>query len=216
MPPGPGALPSRPVDAVTELDHPLANVLLTRLRDAGTQPATFRTASHRLALLLVGEALRAVPTAARSVRTPLEDTEGSHVAAPIVAVPVLRAGLGLLDAVTALAPEADIGLIGVRRDERTFTPQPYVTQLPPLAGALVLVLEPMLATGGSADHAVACCAEAATVVVVSVVAAPEGLRRLHEKHPRVRVVVAGIDDGLDDHGFIVPGLGDFGDRLLGT
>lgn len=213
---GSGALPSPLVDTVTELDHPLSGVLLTRLRDADTPPAAFRTASHRLALLLVAEALRAVPTAAQTVRTPLGDAPGSGVAAPVVAVPVLRAGLGLLDAVTTLAPEADIGVIGVRRDEHTLAPHPYVAELPPLAGAAALVLEPMLATGGSAAHAVASCEEAAEVVVVSVVAAPEGLQRLREEHPQARVVVADIDDGLDAHGFIVPGLGDFGDRLLGT
>lgn len=204
------------MNAVTELDHPLADVLLTRLRDADTDPATFRTTSHRLALLLVGEALRAVPVATQPVRGPLADSTGSRLASPVVAVPVLRAGLGLLDAVTALAPEADVGLVGVRRDEDSLAPQPYVTKLPPLAGALALVLEPMLATGGSAAYAVACCAEAAAVVVVSVVAAPDGVQRLHEEQPDTQVVVAGVDDGLDERGFIIPGLGDFGDRLLGT
>lgn len=204
------------MNAVTELDHPLGDVLLTQLRDADTQSAAFRAASRRLALLLVGEALRAAPTAAQPVQTPLGDTAGSQMAGTVVAVPVLRAGLGLLDAVTTLAPEADIGMVGVRRDEHTLTPQPYLSQLPPLAGALALVLEPMLATGGSAAYAVACCAEAATVVVVSVVAAPEGIQRLHDEHPSAQVVVAGIDDGLDARGYIVPGLGDFGDRLLGT
>lgn len=204
------------MDAVTELDHPLAGVLLTRLRDADTEPAAFRRASHQLALLLIGEALRAAPTAAQPVRTPLADSAGSRLAAPVVAVPVLRAGLGLLDAVTALLPEADVGLVGVRRNERDLTPQPYLAELPPLAGAVALVLEPMLATGGSAAHAVACCDAAAAVVVVSVVAAPEGVQRLRSEHPSTRLVVARVDDGLDEHGFITPGLGDFGDRLLGT
>lgn len=204
------------MDTVTELDHPLAGALLTRLRDADTRPAAFRSASHRLALLLVAEALRAAPTAPHRVRTPVADSAGTRLDAPVVAVPVLRAGLGLLGAVTALAPEADVGMVGVSRDERDLTPRPYLSQLPPLEGALAVVLEPMLATGGSAAHAVARCGGAAAVVVVSVVAAPEGLAHVTRAHPRARVIVAGIDDGLDDRGFIVPGLGDFGDRLLGT
>lgn len=204
------------MQAVTELTHPLADALLTRLRDADTHPAAFRAASHRLGLLLVGEALRAARTRSARVRTPLAEADGVALAAPVVAVPVLRAGLGLLEAARALEPAADVGLVGVRRDERTLTPEAYLTELPPLEGALALVLEPMLATGGSAAHAVGCCRGAAAVVVVSVVAAPEGLERLHREHPEARVVVAAVDEGLDEHGFIVPGLGDFGDRLLGT
>lgn len=206
----------RAVEAITELDHPVAGTLLTRLRDAETDGVTFRALARRLGLLLVAEALRAVRTTECRVRTPLAPTTGTESTEQLVAVPVLRAGLGLLDSVMAIAPEADVGMVGLRRDEHDFTARPYLTELPPLDGRLALVLEPMLATGGSASQAVAACAAARAVVVVSVVAAPEGLQRLTADHPDARVVVAAIDDGLDARGFIVPGLGDFGDRLLGT
>ncbi len=206
------------MDRVTVLDHPLGATLLSRLRSADTEAEVFRASTRRLGALLAMEALRAVPARPRSVRTPLGEAPGTELEGGIVAVPVLRAGLGLLEPVTTLAPEADVGVVGVRRDEEQLVPLPYVAQLPPLVDATVLVLEPMLATGGSASHALRLCADAgaARLVVVSVVAAPEGIARLGEQHPDARVVVAGLDEGLDDNGFIVPGLGDFGDRLLGT
>lgn len=204
------------MDTVTELDHPVAEALLTRLRATETDAASFRAATRQLGLLLVAEALRATPTAPEAVHTPLATTEGARIDAPMVAVPVLRAGLGLLEAVTTLVPEADIGMVGLRRDEEDLIARPYLIQLPPMAGSVALVLEPMLATGGSVCQAVSACAEARSVVIVSVVAAPEGLRRLATEHPGVPAVVAAVDERLDERGFIVPGLGDFGDRLLGT
>jgi len=154
----------------------------------------------------------------RRVETPLATADGVGFAQPLVAVPILRAGLGMLEAVTELFPEVAVGYIGLERDHATFQPSAYYTKLPPLAGAQVLLLDPMLATGGSA--AAACTgllrAGPARVTLLSVVAAPEGVERLAADHPEVDVVTAAVDAGLDESAYIVPGLGDFGDRLFGT
>jgi uracil phosphoribosyltransferase len=159
-----------------------------------------------------------VPTAPRTVTTPLAEAEGTSFAAPMVAVPILRAGLGMLEAVTDLFPEVPVGYIGLERDHATFQPSTYYSKLPPLEGSYVLLLDPMLATGGSA--AAACtslfAARPARVTLLSVVAAPEGLERLAGEHPALEVVTASVDERLNDEAYIVPGLGDFGDRLFGT
>ncbi|HEX2028813.1 MAG TPA: uracil phosphoribosyltransferase [Nitriliruptorales bacterium] len=203
---------------VTVVDHPLAADLLGRLRDRHTSAPAFRTACRQLARLLVLEATRGLVTAPDQVATLLGHAPVERIAQPVAAVPVLRAGLGLLGAVESLYPHAAVGFLGVERQPGTLEPLSYYRKLPPLAGALTLVLEPMLATGGSASVAIAAVREAGAedVVVVTVVAATVGIERLHADQPTIRIVTAGVDDRLDERGYIVPGLGDFGDRLFAT
>jgi uracil phosphoribosyltransferase len=212
--------------ALTIVEHPLAGTMLTALRDASTPPPLFRLIAKRLALALALEATRSVPTRSVQVRTPLAPAEGLAFATPLVAVPILRAGLGMLDAVLELFPEVAVGYLGLERDHATFQPSAYYSKLPPLDGAFVLLLDPMLATGGSA--AAACANLKAPrpggpftnrpgrVTLLSVVAAPEGIERLAKEHPDVDVVTAAVDERLNEQAYIVPGLGDFGDRLFGT
>jgi uracil phosphoribosyltransferase len=200
------------------VDHPLAKSMLAALRDRRTPPPLFRLLAKRLALVLCVEATRCMPTDLLEVETPLARTTGARIAKPLVAVPVLRAGLGMLEAVTELFPEVTVGYVGLERDHATFEPSMYYSKLPPLEGRVVLLLDPMLATGASA--AAACDAleraGAEQITLLSVVSAPEGIARLQRLHPEVSIVTATIDDGLDEHAYIVPGLGDFGDRLFGT
>ena len=204
--------------ALTVVDHPLAQTMLTALRDASTPPPLFRLLTKRLSLVLAVEATRGIPTAARRVTTPLAEAQGIAFAAPLVAVPILRAGLGMLEAVTELFPEVAVGYIGLERDEASLEPQSYYRKLPPVRGRHVLVLDPMLATGGSGSAATAAVREGgpASIRFVCVVAAPEGIRRMETDHPDVPIFTAAIDRQLNERGYIVPGLGDFGDRLFGT
>lgn len=206
------------VDTVTVVDHPLAAHLLTELRDASTEPERFRHLSRRLATVIVLEATRRLGTRTQTVRTPLTETDGVRLDRPVVAVPILRAGLGLLETVTDLLPDVRVGYAGLERDEETLQPTSYYLKVPRLRDASVLLLDPMLATGGSAAFAAGLLKEhgATDIQLVCVVAAPEGVKRLAEEHPDVRVVTAALDEGLNDVGYIVPGLGDFGDRLFGT
>ena len=204
---------------LTVLDgDPVVGTALAALRDERTAPADFRAHAHRLGALLAVRAVADLPAMAGSVRTPLADAATSLPGARIVAVPVLRAGLGLLPGVHQVLPDAQVGMIGLERDHDTLAARRYYFKVPPLDGAWVLVLEPMLATGGSASDAVAAldAAGAARVMVLSVVATEQGVRRVLDGDPRVRVVAAAVDPGLDERGYIVPGLGDFGDRLFGT
>lgn len=204
--------------ALTVVDHPLAGTMLTALRDVNTPPPLFRLLAKRLSLTLAIEATRTVPLQPVKVTTPLAETTGTAFAAPLVAVPILRAGLGMLEAVTELFPEVAVGYLGLERDHATFEPSSYYTKLPPLADSYVLLLDPMLATGGSA--AAACrslfAEHPARVTLLSVVAAPEGIERLQHEHPALDIVTAAVDEGLNADAYIVPGLGDFGDRLFGT
>ena len=202
----------------TFLDHPLAGDLLTRLRDRGTGPAEYRAITRRLGALLVAEATRDMAAEPIEVETPLERTTGSRLSQGLVAIPVLRAGLGLLEAVVDLFPDAVVGYLGMERDEITHEPRDYYAKLPPLVGRRALVVDPMLATGGSGTAAVRYVKEAGAddIVFVCVVAAPEGLERLRADHPDVPVVAAALDRELNRDAFILPGLGDFGDRLHGT
>ena len=207
------------MDRVTELSsHPVAGPALATLRDARTSPVEFREQARRLGSVLALHAVEGIPTVAGTTTTPLGPAPTVAPAPPIVAVPVLRAGLGLLAGVHDALPGALVGMIGLQRDPDTLQARRYYFNVPPLAGAWVLVLEPMLATGGSAADAVrALDAEGAEhLVVLSVVATAEGVGRVLDADPRVRVVVGAIDPGLDERGYIVPGLGDFGDRLFGT
>jgi len=202
----------------TVVDHPLAGDLLTSLRDETTGPAQYRALTRRLGLLLVAEATRDLATSPRAVVTPLEPFEGTQLAGGLVAIPVLRAGLGLLEAVTELYPDAVVGYLGMERDEITHEPRDYYAKLPPMEGRRALVVDPMLATGGSGSAAVAYVKEAGAtdIVFVCVVAAPEGLAKMQAHHPDVPVVAGALDRQLNEHAYIVPGLGDFGDRLYGT
>lgn len=203
---------------LTVLDHPLADDLITRLRERETAPAEFRAITRRLGWLLVAEATHDLATEAVAVETPMEPTKGRRLTEGLVAIPVLRSGLGLLDAVTDLYPDAIVGYLGMERDEATLEPRDYYAKLPPMAGRRALLLDPMLATGGSASAACAYVKKAQPVRVsfVCVVAAPEGIARMQADHPDVPIFTATLDRGLDDRGFILPGLGDFGDRLHGT
>ena len=203
--------------SVTVVDHALAGHLLAQLRAEDTAPPEFRTLAKRMALTLALEAIRDLPTTEITVRTPLEETTG-HVLDDLVAVPILRAGLGMLEAVTELFPEVAVGYIGLERDEASLEPQSYYRKLPPVEGRHVLVLDPMLATGGSGSAATSAVKEGspASIRFVCVVAAPEGIRKMEADHPDVPIFTAAIDRQLNERGYIVPGLGDFGDRLFGT
>jgi uracil phosphoribosyltransferase len=200
------------------VQHPLVKHILTRLRDASTAPAQFRALARQLTLLLAVDATRDLPVREHTVQTPLETTQGHSLAQPIVAVPILRAGLGMLEAITELFTEVRVGYIGLERDEATAIARAYYCKLPPIGASRVLLLDPMLATGGSAAQAIEVLLKAGAqdIVHICVVAAPEGVRLLNERFPQVRIVAASIDRGLNDRKFILPGLGDFGDRLYGT
>jgi uracil phosphoribosyltransferase len=203
---------------VLVVDHPLAKSRLTAMRDAGTEPGAFRAALHELTTMLVYEATRDFPVEKSPVRTPVATAEGTRLANPPLLVPVLRAGLGMADAALSLLPESSMGFVGLARDEYTFEPRAYMESLPAdLTDMPVMVLDPMLATGGSLSH---CCRLLAdrgctNILVLCVLAAPEGLARLERSGLPLRVVTASIDEGLNDRMFIVPGLGDAGDRQFG-
>lgn len=203
---------------LTVLDHPLSRHYLTILRDRSTNTPNFRETARRLAYLLVAEATSDLPEIEKRIETPLEPTTGSALGRPIVVVAVFRAGLGLIDAALDLIPDARIGYAGVQRNEETAEPMEYYTKFPPMADARVLILEPMLATGGSLAWA---CDQvkakgASDITAVCVVSAPAGVEVMAERHPDVRVVTAALDRGLSDAFYIQPGLGDMGDRLFGT
>lgn len=204
--------------SLTIVDHPLAADLLTVLRDETTQPPEFRQTAERLGYLLVSEALSDMPSDTVDIVTPLEPTTGRRLPRPVVAVAVLRAGLGLLESVLTLVPDAAIGFAGVQRNEETAEPMEYYTKFPALDQARVLILEPMLATGGSLSWAIDKVKEngAKDITAVCVVAAPEGVQRMESDHPDVRVVAASLDRELNTSFYIAPGLGDMGDRLFGT
>lgn len=203
------------------IGHPLAAVRLTALRDVRTGSAAFRAALADLTLMLVYEATRELACEPVPVRTPLAQTAGARLSQPPLLVPVLRAGLGMADRAHALLPEAQVGFVGVARDEATHRPVGYLEALPDdVAGRPVLVLDPMLATGGSMAHTLTLLAGrgATDLTVVCVVAAPEGIAALEKTAPAqaaLRLFTAAIDDGLNGDAFIVPGLGDAGDRQFG-
>jgi uracil phosphoribosyltransferase len=204
---------------VTIVDHPLAARLLTRLRDESTDRAAFRRAMDELAGMLVYEACRTLPTEPLEVRTPLGPAAGVRIANTPLVVPILRAGLGLHGAVLRLLPETETAFVGVARNEETWRPEPYMNSVPgDLGGRAVLVLDPMLATGGSLEHTCRLLRErgAGPMTGVCVLAAPEGLSHVEASGLVERVVTAAVDDHLDERAFIVPGLGDAGDRLFGT
>jgi uracil phosphoribosyltransferase len=201
------------------VDHPLVHDALMELRDARTAPPAFRRAANRISVLLAAEALRDVPSVPAIVETPLGPANGRRVTGDVVVVPVLRAGLGMLDAVLELLPAARVGHIGLQRDEATALASRYYSKLPSgLGESYVLMIDPMLATGGSAVAAIDLikAARARIIRMICIVAAPEGVRLVEERHPDVAIYTPVVDRELNPHKFIVPGLGDFGDRLYGT
>jgi uracil phosphoribosyltransferase len=201
------------------VSHPLVDDVLAALRDRRTTSAEFRRLAHRLSLLVVTEATRDLPTAEGDVETPLEVTKVRRLARRVVAVAVLRAGLGMLDAFLEIVPSAQVGYFGLERDEQTAVARRYYEKVPrDLDDAVVYLLDPMLATGGSAAHAIDGLNGhgARTVRLLSIVAAPEGVAHLEATVPGAEVFTAALDRGLNDRKFILPGLGDFGDRLFGT
>jgi len=205
---------------VTLVDHPLVADALARIRDRETPNTLFRTNLERIGTLLLAEATKSLPTVEGTVETPITTAPARRLAVQPVIVPVLRAGLGFVHAAQELMPIADVGFIGIARDEETFEPKPYVNRLPEsLVGRPVIVIDPMLATGGSLVHTIALLTERnapTPITVVCALAAPEGIQRLRDEGLDLHVVTAAIDDHLNEHAFIVPGLGDAGDRQFGT
>lgn len=201
------------------VSHPLVHDALATLRDRSTPPELFRRMAVRISLLLAAEATRDVPAVDVTVQSPLGPAAGRQITGDVVVVPVLRAGLGMLDAVLELIPTARVGHIGLQRDELTAVASQYYSKLPQdLSRSFVLMIDPMLATGGSAVAALDLLRKAGArdVRMICIVAAPEGVALVERKHPDVHVFTPVVDTRLNDHKFIVPGLGDFGDRLYGT
>jgi uracil phosphoribosyltransferase len=201
------------------LGHPLAQHFITHLRDEQTQPSVFRSLCKKLTTLLAIEASRDLTVAEKRIATPLEMVNGHVIAETLIAVPILRAGLGMLDPFVELFPDVSVGYIGLSRDENTAIASSYYAKLPPnIAGLPAFILDPMLATGGSAAHAVSLIADAGpkSIKMLSIVAAPEGIDYLEANYPQLEIYTAALDRELNDRKYILPGLGDFGDRLYGT
>ena len=205
---------------VTLVEHPLVADSLARIRDRDTPNPLFRTNLERIGTLLLAEATKTLPTVPDTVETPLTTANVRRLAVQPVIVPVLRAGLGFVHAAQELMPVADVGFIGISRDEETFEPKPYVNKLPEsLEGRPVIVIDPMLATGGSLVRTIELLVERgapAPITVVCALAAPEGLQRLRDEGLDLHVFTGAIDDHLNDNAYIVPGLGDAGDRQFGS
>jgi uracil phosphoribosyltransferase len=207
------------VKGVTVISHPLVQHNLTRLRDKRTRPQEFRRVLSEVAALMLYEATRSFSVRPMQVQTPLAAARGFHLQREVVLVPVLRAGLGMLDSILQLIPNARVGFIGLKREETTLRAMFYHKSLPPdLTEFEVVLIDPMLATGGSAVAAMDLLSElgARHVRLVNLVAAPEGIRRVHSRYPRLPIFTAAIDKKLNDRGYILPGLGDAGDRLFGV
>ena len=204
--------------SVNVVDHPLAQHYLAQLRDKSTAPERFRRISRHLTTILVLEATRALAQTTTTVETPIQAAEVNVLAEGLAAVPILRAGLSMLESVLELFPDVAVGYVGLERQEDTAIARSYYMKLPSLGERLTLCLDPMLATGGSAAQAITKLKEfgAGKIVMVCVIASPEGIAYLREAHPDVAIYTASIDECLNEKKYIVPGLGDFGDRLYGT
>ncbi len=206
-------------DQVTLITHPVIARDLTILRDENTAIAQFRQAMKRIAFILAYNALKELPLRSFKVRTPIEETTGYDIDQNIVVVPILRAGLSLIEALLQFIPNAGVGHLGMYRDEESLQPVDYYSNTPEgLTEAMVLVVDPMLATGGSADDALSHLKNkgAQHLRFISLISAPEGVRHLQNEHPDVQIITSAIDEKLNDDAFIVPGLGDAGDRYFGT
>lgn len=200
------------------LQHPLGDHLLTQLRNRTTPPAAFRAFSHQLGILLALEATRDLATCEVTIQTPLEFHTSKTFAKPLAVIPILRAGLGMVQPFTDLFPDVSVGYIGLERDHTTAMARSYYQKLPPLSGKRVIAVDPMLATGGSAVMALdALLAAGATeLALVCIVASPEGVKAVEAAHPTIPIFTAALDRELSAKKYILPGLGDFGDRLYGT
>lgn len=201
-----------------KIDHPLADHLLTGLRDENTPSATFRRYSHQLSAILALEATQDLERGLRTIRTPIEAMDGPVLKQGLTVIPVLRAGLSMQEPILELFPEVSVGYVGLERDHETAVASRYYMKLPPLSGRCVLCLDPMLATGGSASQAITLLKKngADLIKMICVVASPEGVARMDRDHPEVNIYGAALDRELDANSYICPGLGDFGDRLYGT
>jgi len=201
------------------LDHPLAAHVITHLRDKTTKPATFRTLCYQITLLLAVEATRTLATEDKAIETPLEPlTSRVLTHEPLVVVPILRAGLGMVQPFLDIFPDVSVGSIGLERDHITAIARSYYCKLPVVSGRRVVIVDPMLATGGSAVKAIDVVRDAggADITLVSIVSSPEGVAEVERHYPKLPIFTAALDRGLNANKYIVPGLGDFGDRLYGT
>ena len=203
---------------IIEISHPLKDHYLTIIRDKETNFENFREYSSKLSYLLFIEGTKNISTKSKTIETPLIKTEGLEIENENVAIAVLRAGLGLVDGVKNLLPDTSFGYIGVQRNEETATPEYYYENLPNLENKNVFILEPMLATGGSLSFAIDKVKEHSPkgIIALTVISSPEGISRLEKEHNDITLVTAKIDEKLDENWYIVPGLGDMGDRLFGT
>lgn len=203
---------------LTILDHPLSGHLVAGLRDKTTTPERFRQLCRNLTTLLAIEATRGMDRLETTVETPLETAPAQRLGQGLAVVPVLRAGLGMLEPIVELFPDVAVGYVGLERHEDTAIAHSYYCKLPRLEGRYTLCVDPMLATGGSASQAISLlkASQAGPITMVSVVSAPEGVAKLQGDHPEIEIVTAALDSGLNDRKYILPGLGDFGDRLYGT
>jgi len=207
------------VARVTVITHPLVQYNLGRLRDRRTEPEDFRRSLAQVAALMIYEATRSLETRSVAVTTPLSRTKALELRHEVILVPVLRAGLGMLNAILDLIPRARVGFIGMKRDEESLKAAVYHKSLPKnLRDCEIILIDPMLATGGSSVAALELLTEreAKRIRLVNLVAAPEGIRHVHRFFPDLPIFTAAVDDRLDERGYIVPGLGDAGDRLVGT
>ena len=204
---------------ITVLHHPLVDHRMTYMRDVATQPKLFRELVSEITTFLAYEALRDIKTEEVPIQTPLTKTVGRKVAEHVVLVPILRAGMGMLDAMLRVMPYAKVGVLGLQRNEETAEPVPYYAKVPPAKGdELAIVIDPMFATGGSAVDAVAQLKKLGykKILFLSLISAPEGIENFEKHHPDVSVYTAAKDERLNSHYYIVPGLGDAGDRIFGT
>ncbi len=207
------------IDPVTIVDHPVVARDLTILRNKNTSHPIFRMALSRIAIILAYHSLKGLPLQKIDVETPIRKTDGFELDTEIVVVSILRAGLGLVDAVTQFIPEAKIGHLGMYRDELTHQPVDYYSKLPRnIENSHVLLVDPMLATGGSASDSVSFLKRkgAKNIRFMCLISAPEGIDRLQNDHPDISIITAAVDECLNEQAFIVPGLGDAGDRIFGT
>jgi len=204
---------------VTVVSHPLISRDMSIVRDKNTNTTEFRSAIARIATILAYHCLKELPLKEKNIETPIRQTTGYDLDTDVIVVPILRAGLSLVDAIINYIPDAKVGHLGIYRDEKTHEPVDYYSNLPSGTDhSLVLLVDPMLATGGSADDAIRFLKQkgAKTIRFISLISAPEGLQRVTKHHPDVPIITAAIDEKLNDDAFIVPGLGDAGDRYFGT
>ncbi len=207
------------MENVSVIDHPIIHRYLTYLRDKSTNTALFRRAMSNIGIILAYHALNDFPLSEIEIETPIQKTTGYKPATEVVVIPILRAGLSLVDGIVNFMPEAKVGHVGVYRNEETHQPVNYYDNLPEgIEDAYNIVVDPMLATGGSGSHAIKFLKEngATNIKFVCLIAAPEGIERLRKDHPDVPVITAAIDERLNENAYIVPGLGDAGDRYFGT